>query len=211
MVFSSGFPSFFIRFKYIGVYKITPFEAYTKYLALKNHFTSDTYDFFKYDGKVTAREDNFEKRKDKYFFYKLSKKKDVDGFLVSNLLSNTKLWVGDLSSKKCDDIYMKWKSKQESLSYVFKNEIDKMDDDFDTNFKVVDGQYPPLLRQYQFDEISLETLVILNKLINFIPHWDKKISDSIIWPEISMRIKKYEPFVNFDEKKVKAYVLERFS
>jgi hypothetical protein len=33
---------------------MTPFEVYKKYLALKNHFTKDSYDYFKYGGKVSA-------------------------------------------------------------------------------------------------------------------------------------------------------------
>ena len=190
---------------------MTPFEAYTKYLALKNHFHMEKYDYFQYNGKVTAKEENFEKRKDKYFYYKLSKKKDVEGFLISNFIQNPNIWIGDLISNKHEAVYTQWKSYKESLSYNFKNEIEKMDDDFDENLKVIDGQYPKLLRQYQFGEISLETLAILNKLVNFIPMWDKKISDSVIWPEISMRIKKYTPFLEFDEKKFKDLAVKRFS
>ena len=47
------------------------FQAYTLYLALKQHFTPGRgYDFFKYNGKTNASKNAFETRKDKYFFHK---------------------------------------------------------------------------------------------------------------------------------------------
>ena len=189
---------------------MTPFEAYQEYLALKQHFSSNSYDYIKYDGKVTVKQDTFEKRRDKYQFYKLSKKIDVTGYLVANFIHNHKLWVGDLNSPSCENNYRIWKSRQESLSYNFKNDLKKLDDDFNSNFKVINGQYPSIIRQYQFGEISLETIVILNKIINFLHHWDGKISDTIVWPELKKRIEKYTPFISFDEKKFKEIVKKRF-
>ena len=35
-------------------YFMTPFEVYTKYIALKNHFTQERYDYFTYGGNDTA-------------------------------------------------------------------------------------------------------------------------------------------------------------
>ena len=52
-----------------------PFEVYQKYLALRTHFKSDSYDYFRYHGKLKGNRDKFETRKDKYHFYKLSKMK----------------------------------------------------------------------------------------------------------------------------------------
>ena len=190
---------------------MTPFDAFTKYLALKNHFSSD-YDYFQYNGKVTAKIETFEKRRDKYQFYKLSKKKDVEGYLVANFITEDKsIWIGDLISKDAEDNYGKWKARQESITYIYKNDLNKLDDDLDLNLKVIDGDYPKLLRMYQFSDITIETLIILNKVVKFIPHWTNKISDSIIWPEYKRRLQKYEPFVKFDPFKMKKITLERFT
>ena len=49
------------------------YDIYVYYLAMKRHFTSN-YDFKQYNGKVKANVMSFENRKDKFFFYKLSKK-----------------------------------------------------------------------------------------------------------------------------------------
>ena len=190
---------------------MTPFDAFTKYLALKNHFSSD-YDYFQYNGKVTAKIETFEKRRDKYQFYKLSKKKDVEGYLVANFITEDKsIWIGDLISKDAEDNYGKWKARQESITYIYKNDLNKLDDDLDLNLKVIDGDYPKLLRMYQFSDITIETLIILNKVVKFIPHWTNKIADSIIWPEYKRRLQKYEPFVKFDPFKMKKITLERFT
>ena len=56
------------------------FELYSYYMAIKKHFTS-TYDFVKYGGKMRLTVDGFENRKDKFFFYKLSKRKDAKDFI----------------------------------------------------------------------------------------------------------------------------------
>ena len=54
--------------------------------------------------------------------------------------------------------------RQQSLSYVFGNELDELDEDFNTNFVVEDGQYPRILSLYNMKRVSIETLVILNDL-----------------------------------------------
>ena len=46
---------------------MTGFEVYKMYLALKQHFTKEKYDYHKYRGKVRASEDAFEQRHDRYF------------------------------------------------------------------------------------------------------------------------------------------------
>ena len=103
---------------------MTPFESYKLYTAIKNHFTTESYDFFKYNGKVRASESSFETRKDKYMFYKLSKHKDPLNFLVANLSENQKLWVGDLFSNDNQTRYNDFIKRRESLTYLFQNDYD---------------------------------------------------------------------------------------
>ena len=62
------------------------YEAFTTYMALKRHFTSD-YDMFKYQGKLSNTDYNkFETRRDKYQFHKLSKLKNPHDFVLANIL-----------------------------------------------------------------------------------------------------------------------------
>ena len=73
------------------------YEAFAVFHALKLHFTSK-YDFVKYNGKCNIGKDAFMLRKDKFYFYKLSrkyKKEELFGYYISNILVNPKLWAGD--------------------------------------------------------------------------------------------------------------------
>jgi hypothetical protein len=57
-------------------------------------------------------------------------------------------------------------------------------------------------------DIHLETLVIMNSIMNFLPMWDKKITDTIRYPEFSRKVKKYVPFLQFDKEKFKNIIMK---
>lgn len=188
------------------------FEAYKLYLSLKSHFTSKTYDYFKYNGRTRASRSTFEGRSDRYFFHKLSKRKDVIGFLVSNFIYNESNWVGDLiQNTESEKFYRQYLKVRESLSYIFENDIQKLEEDFDLNFQVVDGQHPILLKKYLRGEINLETLVILDELVGFSKKWNRRIDENALWPQIFIKVNKYKPFLEFDKEKMKQIVLANFS
>ena len=50
-------------------------------------------------------------------------------------------------------------------------------------------------------KISLETLVILEKLLQYRQKFDKQIIDPYVWPEVSQLMRKYEPFLKVNIKK----------
>lgn len=188
-----------------------PFEAYKKYLALKQHFTRDSYDYHKYNGKVNAKNTSFEVRKDKYMFYKLSKKRDVEGFLIANMVYDDKAWIGDLLSSESERVYIEWLKRQESLSYVFQNDLSKLDDDMNVNFKVKDGEYPYALILYMRKEICIETLIIIDSITKIFKHWNKSIVDPVLWPDIYKKCLKYEAFLKYDKKAYANLLKDRFS
>ena len=178
---------------------------------MKRHFTY-SYDYFKYNGKVNARIDAFENRKDKFFFFKLAKRKDYKDFLIANLVANPEVWIGDLvDSETANDNFMQWSKRQQSLSYVFGNELDELDEDFNTNFVVEDGQYPRVLSLYNMKRVSIETLVILNDLTKCFKYWDKAINDTIVYPSINNIVKKYGPFLNYDKVKMRKICLDKYT
>ena len=102
----------------------TGYAAFTLYNSLKLHFTSKSYCYFKYHGKTNVSAVTFLKRKDKYSFYKLSRKYSLDelkDFYVANFLEGDK-WVGDMA-KDGEEVYKKWQKTQQSLTYNFENDI----------------------------------------------------------------------------------------
>jgi hypothetical protein len=192
--------------------KMDAYDAYKTYLALKSHFTSKTYDFIKYGGRTRASKDTFEKRHDKYYFHKLSKRKDVVGFLVANFVYNAQQWAGELlQNNDAEKYYVRYQRYRESMAYQFASDLDKLNPSFNNNVLVTEGQHPLLLKLFLRDEINIETLVILDDLLKFMKHWNKSIDDRVVWPDIYLRCKKYKPFLEFDRDKMKKIVLDKFS
>lgn len=191
---------------------MNPFEAYMKYLAMKQHFTQKGYDYFKYNGKTNASVTSFETRKDKYYFHKLSKKDDIENFLMVNLIDNPQVWIGQLFDEHHDgdSNYLEWKKRQESLSYLFKTELNALHEDLNKNFVVEDGQHPYILKQYLRKNISLDTFVIIDDILKFAKYLDKNIADTIIWPGVHMKMNKYRPFLKYDKFKMRKILKEKF-
>lgn len=186
---------------------MTPFNAFQLFMAIKQHFTNPQYDYFLYNGKVNATLDSFNRRKDKYQFAKLARHKDPLNYLVSNFIdSSFSGWVGDLFTEETENNYTQYTKKHQSLTYIFKSDIDLLEDNFVSKFKVRNGQHPQLLVLYKQNKINLETLVILNDILKFFPFWDEKIQDTIIWPGIKQRCIKYRPFIDYDRAKIKPIV-----
>jgi hypothetical protein len=189
---------------------MTGYEAFSVFQALKLHFTSDTYDFFKYNGKSRISVDAFENRKDKYHFYKLSRRlidrDELIMFIVANFLHNENIWVGDLLTEESETIYRQRQKVVQSLSYIFENDCRKLFDGIDNPndfLKVNDGEYPILLTRTLQKDVEIETLCILNSILKFAPHWNKSIGDTIRWPLYNRKIIKYSEFLPKDVNKFK--------
>ena len=191
----------------------TGFEAFALYNALKTHFTSTSYDFFKYNAKTNVSKDSFMKNKAKYQFYKLSRKYSLEqlrNFFLANFIYGDSTWVGEMLGPEGDKAYSKWQKTNQSLTYVFENDIIRLvgNDAPDQMLVVNDGQHPKLLREVMSGSIAIETMVILNDIMNFFPMWNRKISDDIIWPNWRLKCEKYAPFVTYDKVKFKNILKE---
>lgn len=182
---------------------MTPFDAYKTYLALKNHFSKSNYDYFKYAGKSRASVASFEKRKDKYWFERISRQKndnEIKDFFIANLLEAddpNSVWIGNVI--RAGDIYYKeWIKKQQSLKYLFTQQSEEMlsssnlEELFDCS-----KQHPPILKMFLSGKIDIETLVIWDKIFLFRNIFDKKLLDPV-WELVSLKIQKYSPFLNID-------------
>jgi len=182
---------------------MSPFETYQHYLSLKNHFTNPKYDFFKYGAKTRASVTSFNKRKDKYWFEKTSRKysdKEVVDFLVSNFTATDNpqnLWIGEIINSG-ERNYAEWMKRQQSLSYLFKEQSNELfsENELESVFDCSKG-HPIVLKKFLSGTISLETLVIYDKIFLFGNTFDKKLLDPV-WETVSLKLKKYSPFINID-------------
>ena len=112
------------------------------------------------------------RRKDKYFFAKLAKKYDTE--LLTYYVSNFKAgvgYVGDMINESGEKNYKDHKRIQESIHRVFSVDINiilQETEDFDKLFNSEQGQLPLVVKLWLREEISLETVVILNAILGFV-------------------------------------------
>ena len=192
---------------------VTPFETYQHYLSLKNHFTNPKYDFFKYGAKTRASLTSFNKRKDKYWFEKTSRKysdEEVVDFLVSNFSAAENpqsLWIGEIINSG-ERTYAEWMKRRQSSTYLFKEQSNDLlsENELQDLLECSKG-HPKILKAYLGGKISLENFVICDKIFNFSKDFDKKLSDPV-WETVSLKLKKYGPFINIDVFKYKKILRE---
>jgi hypothetical protein len=186
------------------------FNWYVKYLAMKQHFTTDNYDYHKYRGKIRSSFDSFRTRNDVFFFHKLANKDDPENLLLATMVVKPNAWIREIVEQDGEDRYLEWKRKIDSLSRVFKDDLNKLDDDYQQNFVAHNGQHPPVMNLFMQKKITLETFTLLTNLSNIFPYWEKEIVDRIVARDIIRLSRKYRPFLSIDEKKFKNLIRERF-
>ena len=196
------------------------FDVYKVYLGVKLHFTTKTYDYIKYGGKVNATLDSFTKRKDRYFFHKLSTKYGQDNildFFVANFLADSKRWVGNLLENDGRDVYLDYRKRKEAFTYHFRNDCVLVRDDFsarglsfDNGFLAIDGQHPRLLRLLIQKKLAIQTAVVFDHFLSFVKNWNVEIKETFVWPEIASKVTRVKPFINFNATECKLIMKEVF-
>ena len=187
------------------------YSACCLYRAIKLHFNS-TYDFQKYKGKIKYSPSQYESNKHKYAYDKLAKKfsdEELKDFFVANFVHSENVWVHDLLNQEAHEIFMSFSKRKQSLSYIFKNDLlNIFNEDHNKIFKCDSNEFPVLLTKLLRNEISIETVIIMNKFLKFIHNWDKTIKDDICWPHIRNSLIKYEPFLEYDKTKFKQTLVQ---
>ena len=193
---------------------MNPSEVYRNYLAFKNHFTKEKYDYFKYGGRSRASESAFNKRKDRYFFERMSRKKsddEIKEFFLANFSQasdSNQVWIGPIIDGG-EKVYKQWVEHKENLFETFKSNSECMMDtyNYDEFFDCKKG-HPPILREYLGGKLSIEELIIYDIIFSYVKNYDKKLLDPV-WETVSLKIKKYSPFLNIGISKYKNYLTQR--
>jgi hypothetical protein len=182
---------------------VTPYQVYIEYLALKSHFSNVKYDYFKYNKKVRASATSFNARSDKYWFEKTSRKykdEEIVDFLVANFIESSsvnQIWIGEIINSG-ERTYTEWMKRQQSLTYLFKEQSEELlsETKLEDAFNCSKG-HPPVLKKFLGGKISPEILVIYDIIFQFGNVFDKKLMDPV-WETVSLKIKKYKPFLNIN-------------
>lgn len=182
---------------------MSPFETYQTYLSLKSHFTNPKYNYFRYYKKTRASIASFNKRRDRYFFERTSRKytdKEIVDFLLSNFIASDNpqnLWIGEIISSG-ERTYTEWMKRQQSLTYLFREQSTELFSEIKLKDALSCSKgHPLVLKQFLKGNLSPETFVIYEKIFQFSENFDKKLKDPV-WETVSLKLKKYDPFINID-------------
>ena len=85
----------------------------------------------------------------------------------------------------------------------------KQKHNFDILFKCDERNHPKLIKAYLGKKINLETLIILEKVLQYREVFDKDITEKFIWPKVSRLIGKYEPFMKVSTRKYRMITLNK--
>ncbi len=186
--------------------RISGFECYRTYLALKSHFGTGNYDYFLYGGKTSVKEQTFKMRKDRYFFEAMARKrsdKEILEFFLSNFVASddpSKLWIRSII-REGEGNFNAWRQRNRNLTYKFSNDIDEiLETDLDSSMSCKEGNHPIILKRYLSGKICIETMVILDRILNFKKDYDNVLKDPI-WDSVSSKMTKYAPFVKVETDK----------
>lgn len=193
---------------------MTPFEVYKSYISLKNHFTKDNYDYHKYCGKTRTTIKTFYGRRDRFWFEKVARQKtdnEIIEFFVANFVTCNdpqSLWIGEII-KEGEARYKSWGKRIQSLSYIFKEEVENCFESkkFDELFLIEGSKHPQLLKEHLQNNISLESMIILDRILSYKNNFDRKLDDPV-WEFVSKRMTKYSAFLHTDIFKFKKILKE---
>lgn len=197
----------------------SPFEVWSVYTSLCLHFKKgSSYDAFKFNFKgPRLKKETFHSHKNRYEFEKLAraypKKNDLICYFLSNILCD-KTWINTMN-KECHNEFV---AQIQALQYRFKNDMSTLHN-FCNNFDLLfapqsSGDFPLIYKCYQNQSISLDTLVVLDYLVEYVTIIEKTFKDPLgIVSDINHKILKYKPFLRSEVnvEKYKNIILNLFT
>ena len=192
--------------------RITPKSVYVLYLILKQHMNG-RYDAIKYNWCLRVTDAAFNKRRDRYYFTKLSEKytlRELYFIFLSNLVANTDAWVGEIVDIDALAWYREYIGKISGASTKFDDEI--KDVFYFAKRRGVtlkqlmvynpETQTSGIFKLLQNRVISFETFMMLDSILNIIEKHDEVAKD-LIWQTYSVKLKAYRKLLVIDSNKVK--------
>ena len=186
------------------------YSAFKFHHAINLHFNGN-YDCFKYNFKTNITEKTYWKRPDKFQLTKIGKRfksrDDIILYFAAHQVAGNK-YSGDMV--RDEDTYTKFLKRIDSISYLFKNELEEISDNgFDTLLEI-EETYPKIIHHYLEGTVSLETVCIVNRLTGFIEKANSQISETILWPDLYKKISKFQSFLKVDDSKMRKIILDIF-
>lgn len=193
-------------------------SVYTLYLAIKQHFNG-RYDVVKYNWVMRVSDAAYNKRRDKYFFEKLSDKytlKELTLIFMSNLVANQDAWIGDISDADALVFYREYIGRLKRIKQVYEDdikniyyfskkvEVKSLSEIFEYNNKVNSSYIFKLL---QSNVISFETFILLDSFLDIINKHDGQTND-LVWSKYSTKLNAYKKILKVDAVEARKLFIE---
>ena len=182
-----------------------PYRLYLCFVALKNHFTTEAYDFLKYNGKINASRESFYKRKDYKLFGSLASKLSQSNtipFLVSQFISFNNVSISSILEQPllAQRKYLEWKDRTLDLKKLYETDLKVIAEK--SNYSCYDlisqnqYDYPLLFKLVSSSSISPETYSLLNDLFNQTSKKYNGLENDTLFLSLNLKYKKYRTFIN---------------
>lgn len=179
---------------------IIGYESYTTYVAVKNHFKNEKFNYFRHRGAKVS-EGSFKRHKDRYWFVKLQERYTNDellDFFLAQFTANHlhTYWVGESFGDECQKLCIERKKRMSQFTRFVGLEIKQFyESDLIQLYTAASG-YPKIITSYLGGRISLETMIVLNRLNGWCENTDALVG--IVGAPLKQKLIKYEPFLNYN-------------
>lgn len=154
------------------------YASYKEYLAIKQHFSNDKYDYFVYNGQVKTSEQTFLKRKDKILFSSFEiKHEEINKsyFFASQFIYSDNvvpfIFLKPMNIKNSLNLYDSFVDKLKNLDYI-KYTDDLIDNFITQKIDIVDISFLILKNKIDKENYIIKTIMKkCNKIIPFIENF----------------------------------------
>jgi hypothetical protein len=180
--------------------------------SIRMHFMADKFDAVSRGFTRRIAEEKLVGRKDIFAFQKMAKRlQSVDNgieFCVGNVIAG-ETWFPSFT----EDNMLKYQKSIQSLGHNLQADCKKLAEQYnlDQCLQHQVGNYPIIVQKQLEGQVSFETVIVLQSLTNFLDHANKRITETLLWPDLYRRYKKYSTFVLFDKERIKQIVLDSFT
>lgn len=188
------------------------------YLMMKQHMAGK-YDIIKYSWNMKVTDAAFNKRRDKYFFDKMSDKfhlKDLTEIFLATFLENSNGWAGDLVSEDAMAAHRELLGRYIRFSEIYREDLKNLVY-FSNKVNVPIGklleynekqQTSPIFKLLQSGLIKTETFLVIDSFLGIIDKIDEKMSADIIWQNWHTKLVNYRKLVVINNDIAKAKFIQ---
>ena len=187
------------------------FKAYRYYLALKLHFTTDTFNVFQNKGHVRGSFEAFNARNDKHLFDKLARKFSTDKELIQWMVAQFVYGNPNFiyNTAEGDAHYIEWVKVKESITKTFTDDLNTLQLEAEKNgytlpdlFNCTLNEIPVIIKLYLGKRINPQSLSILASMHEPIQELGKNTNIELLVGDELRIVYKLHGFLKYNKEKL---------